>query len=64
MVKVLFVLEVFAFLSRFFGHVEKRLDKKAKVNFKFYDVTDWTVNNYNIILPNISRSRQSILVSH
>ena len=27
------------FLSRPFGHVEKRLDKKDdKVNFKFYDV--------------------------
>ena len=28
------------------GYVEKRLDKKAKVNFKIYNVTDWTINNY------------------
>ena len=29
----------FKFLSWLFGHVEKRLDKKDKVNFKIYDVT-------------------------
>ena len=28
-----------------FGHVGKRLDKKAEVNFKIYDVTDWITNN-------------------
>ena len=27
-----------------FGYVEKRLDEKAKVNFKIYDVLDWTTN--------------------
>ena len=27
--------------------VEKWLDKKPEVNFKIYDVTDWTVNNYD-----------------
>ena len=31
----------------FFGNVGKRLDKKAKVNFKICDVTDWEVSNYN-----------------
>ena len=31
----------------FFDHVGKRLDKKAKVNSKIYDVTDWTTNNSN-----------------
>ena len=41
--KALFVLEIF--LSRLFSHVEKRFDKKAKVNFKIYDVTDWTTNS-------------------
>ena len=30
-----------------FGDVEKRLDKKDKVNFKFYDVTAWLTNNCN-----------------
>ena len=47
MLKALFVLEIFKFFFWCFGYVEKRLHKKAKVNFKIYDVTDWTTNNYN-----------------
>ena len=47
MLKALFVLEIIKFLSWCFGYVEKRPDKKAKVNLKTYDVTDWTTNNYN-----------------
>ena len=30
-----------------FWLVEKRLDKKVKVNSQISDVTDWTANNYN-----------------
>ena len=45
--KAVFVLKVFKFLSRFFGHVEKRFDWKDKVSFKFYDVTTWLINNCN-----------------
>ena len=30
-----------------FGHVEKRLDYKYKVNFKIYDVTVGSTSNYN-----------------
>ena len=45
--KALFVFEVSIVLSRIFGFVEKRLDKKAMVNFKIYDVLDWTTNYYN-----------------
>ena len=37
--KALFVLKIFKFLSWLFGQVAKRLDKKDKANFKFYDVT-------------------------
>ena len=48
MLKAFFVLEIFTFLSGLFGFVEKRLEKKAKVNFKIYYVTDWTANNYNV----------------
>ena len=40
-----------------FDHVEQRLDKKATVNFKIYDVTDWETNNSNTHIPNISRSK-------
>ena len=45
--KALFVLKIFKFLSRLFGHVAKRLDKKDKVNFRFYDVTAWLKDNRN-----------------
>ena len=43
--KALFILKIFKFLSWLFGHVAKRLDKKVKVVFKFYDVTAWLTNN-------------------
>ena len=43
----LFVFKIFKVLSLLFGHVTKRLDKKDKVNFKFYDVTAWLTNNCN-----------------
>ena len=40
MLKALFVLKMFKFSSRLFGHVRKWLDKRAKVNFKIYNVSD------------------------
>ena len=33
--------DISIFILAFFSHVGKRLDKKAKVNFKIYDVTYW-----------------------
>ena len=45
--KTLFLLKIFKFLFLLFGLVAKRLDKKDKVNFKFYDVTTWLTNNCN-----------------
>ena len=47
---------MFTFLSCLFGYVEKRLDKKAMINFENCDVTDWTTNNTHI--PYISRSKE------
>ena len=47
MLKTLFVLEILKFLSWRFGYGIKRLDKKANVSFKIYDVTDWIIDNYN-----------------
>ena len=44
MLKGFFVCKVFTFLSWLFDHIEKRFDKKAKVNFKVYDI-DWEINN-------------------
>ena len=29
------------------GHIEKRLDNKAKFYFKIYDLAHWETNNYN-----------------
>ena len=45
--KALFVPKVFKFLSRLFGQVTKRLNKKDKIYFKFYDVAAWLTNNCN-----------------
>ena len=45
--KALFVLKIFKFLPWLFDQVAKPLDKKVKVNFKFYDVTAWLLNNRN-----------------
>ena len=46
--KILFsFLKYLHFCPDVFGHVGKRLDKKAKINFKVYDVTTWETNNYN-----------------
>ena len=51
MLKTFFVLEIFTFFCPDFlviYDIEKRLDKKTKVNFKIYDVTEWLTANYNI----------------
>ena len=45
--KALFVLKIFKFLSWLSGRVAKWLDKKNKLNFKFYDVTAWLTKNCN-----------------
>ena len=37
---------MFIFLSWRFGYVEKQLNKNSMVDFKIYDVTDWTTNTY------------------
>ena len=47
MLKAFSVLQMFFFFLWLFGHEEKRLDKKAKINFKPYNVTAWTTNDYN-----------------
>ena len=46
MLKSLFVREILTFLSWFFGYVEKQLDKKARINFKIYDIADLATSNY------------------
>ena len=42
-----FIFKIFKFLSWLFGHVEKQLDQKDKVNFKIYEFTAWLTNKCN-----------------
>ena len=58
MSKALFVPKIFKFLSWLFGHVSKRLDKKNKINFKFYDFTAWLTIVIHA-LANIWRSKSN-----
>ena len=50
LVKVFVRVSIFRskLFSWVFGYAEKRLDKKAMVNFKIFGVTDWATNIYNI----------------
>ena len=57
--KAFFVLKIFNFFSWLSGQVEKQLDQKDKVSFKFYDVTAWETSNCKIHIANISRSKVS-----
>ena len=43
--KSLFILKIFIFLPRLFGHAEERLHHKDQGNFKIYDVATWEPNN-------------------
>ena len=47
MLKAVFAFQIFKLLSWLFGHVGKRFDKKAMVNFRIYDVSGSETNNYN-----------------
>ena len=46
----------------FFGHVGTWLDKKAKFNFKIYDVTDWTQIIAIHIVTNTSRNEYNQVI--
>ena len=60
MLKAPFVLEIFTFFSWSPDYEEKQLNKKFKVDFKVYDVTDWTTNIYNTcIFQYLKKQRQS-----
>ena len=57
--KALIVLWIIQFLFWVFGQVRKRLDRKAKVSWKMYDVTNWIKNNSKHILPDISGGKSN-----
>ena len=51
---------IFKFLSWIFGHVEKQLDQKDKVNFKIYNATTWVTENCNTYVNQyLKKERQS-----
>ena len=57
MLKALFVLEIFTFLSLLFGYVEKRLDKKTMVKFIESQTGQQIITIH--VLPNILRSKDN-----
>ena len=55
-----FDIKILKFFFWFFGHFEKRIDAKNKINLKIPDVITWeTIAIY--ILPNIPRSKSNQL---
>ena len=54
-IKTRFLLDVTQFLMRILGHVEKRLNNKAKVNLKMYEVTNWIINNFTHIVQYLKK---------
>ena len=66
MLKTFVILEIFTFLSWLFGCVEKLRHKKAMVNFKIYNVINWTTKNLNTYCPisqEVEATRELNLVS-
>ena len=60
--KSLSVLKIFTFLHFYILSfwLCRKTDNKAKINFKIYDVTDWTINNYYThFLQCVKKERQS-----
>ena len=60
-------LKYLNFCLDFFRHIGKQLDKKAKVNFKTYEVTNWETNNNNEHTAQYlkkQRTKQSCLISY
>ena len=64
--QAVFVLEISTCLSWLFGYIEKRLDKKAKVNLEIYEVAKKFMRSQTgqqimaiHIFHNISRTSQS-----
>ena len=45
--KLFSFLRYLKFFPDFFCYIEKQLDRKAKVNFKIYGITNWKTKNYN-----------------
>ena len=58
--KALLVLKIFNILSWIIWYMGKQLDKKAKINFKIYDVKIWErYNNNTYIAQHFKKGRRS-----
>ena len=55
----LLVLKISVFCPDFFGYIWKRMEDKAKVNFKIYNIISWETTNTQYIAQYIKRQRQS-----
>ena len=56
------MLKAIFICPNFFDLVGKRLDKKKVMrNFKTYDITDWTTNNYDThIVQHLKKQKQTM----
>ena len=57
--KALPVLKMFIFLPWLFVHIGTLLDQKVKVNFKMFDITDWTVKYNSHIAQYLKKQKKS-----
>ena len=58
MLKSLSVLNIFTFLNFYSFWLCRKTDNKAKINFKIYDVTDWTIIIIHIF-SNVSKRKDN-----
>ena len=58
MLKSLSVLKIFTFLHFYSFWLCRKTDNKAKINFKIYDVTDWTIIIIHIF-SNVSKRKDN-----
>ena len=53
--KLFSILRYLKFCHDVFSQAGKQYDKKAKGNFKMYDIIDWEANNYNTQFRNYTK---------
>ena len=55
--KIIFIFEVLNFCVKFFSHLRRWFDKKAKFNFTIFSVNYWEINNYNTDFAQYKKSK-------
>ena len=56
--KALFAVKIFRFLSGLFGHAGKATRLESNVNLEVHDFTPWFRNNFNIV-QYLTKQKQS-----